>query len=115
MWLPILGLIIGLIIGMVCPFSFPLIKSNYLAITALSAIDFIFTGFSTKINNHFNTTLFIIEFLLTTMVAIGLIYLGDIMNTDLFIAITIVFSARIFYNLSRLNHKLFFQKNNKLN
>jgi len=110
MWMPILGLIAGLLIGTLFPFSLPLIKAKYLAITALSAIDFIFLGFSTKLNNHFNTNLFIIEFLLTTMVAIGLVYLGDIMSTDLFVAITIVYSARIFHNLSILNHKLFFQK-----
>lgn len=110
MWLPIVGLIIGLLLGTLFPFSLPLIKAKYLAIVALSAIDFIFIGFGAKLNNHFNTNLFIIEFLLTTIVAIGLVYLGDIMSTDLFIAISIVYSARIFHNLSILNHKLFFSK-----
>jgi len=47
---------------------------------------------------------------LNTIIAIGLVYLGDIMNTDLFIAVAIIFSARVFYNLSNLNHQLFFQK-----
>ena len=110
MWLPSLGLIIGLIIGIFFPFSVPVISAKYLAITALSAIDFIFVGFKARLNNHFNTTLFVIEFLLNTFVAIVLVYLGDIMNTDLFLAVTIVFIVRIFYNVSSLNHQLFFQK-----
>lgn len=110
MWIPSIGLLIGLIIGALHPFSIPLISAKYLAITSLSAIDSIFVGFKARLNNHFNTTLFIIEFLLNTIVAIGLVYLGDIMNTELFMAVTIVFSARIFYNISSLNHQLFFQK-----
>ena len=110
MWIPLVGLIIGLAIGIIFPFSIPLIGAKYLSISALSAIDCIFIGFRARLNNHFNTLLFTLEFILNTFIAIGLVYLGDIMNTDLFIAIAIIFSARIFYNLSSLNHQLFFQK-----
>ena len=112
MWLPSLGLIIGLIIGTLFPISIPFISAKYLAVTSLSAIDSIFIGFKARLNNSFNTTLFIIEFLLNTIVAIGLVYLGDIMNTDLFMAVAIVLSARIFYNISSLNHLLFFKNSN---
>jgi len=110
MWLPLLGLIFGLLIGTMFPLSIPVIQAKYLSIGALSAIDCVFIGFRAKLNNHFNTLLFAIEFVLNTIIAIGLVYLGDIMNTDLFVAIAIIFSARIFYNLSNLNHQLFFQK-----
>lgn len=111
MWLPLIGLIIGLLSGLLFPLSFPLIGAKYLAIIALSSIDFILIGFKAKLNNHFNSVLFIIEFILSTILAIGLVYLGDIMNVDLLIAISIVFSVRIFHNLSSLNHQLFFKNN----
>jgi len=110
MWLPTLGLIIGLVIGTLFPYSIPLIGVKYLAVTALSSLDSIFAGFKARLNNHFNTILFVIEFILNTIIAIFIVFLGDIMNTDLFMAVTIVFSARIFYNVSSLNHQLFFQK-----
>lgn len=110
MWIPLVGLIIGLIVGAVFPISLQAISAKYLSIAALSSIDSVFIGFRAKLNNHFNTTLFTIEFVLNTIIAIGLVYLGDIMNTDLFIAVAIIFSARVFYNLSNLNHQLFFQK-----
>lgn len=112
MWIPSVGLIIGLIIGALFPFSIAVISAKYLAVTALLAIDFIFIGFRSKLNDHFNTIPFIIEFILNTIIAIGLVCLGDIMNTDLFMAITIVLSARIFYNVSSLNHQLFFKNSN---
>ncbi|MFH0702182.1 MAG: small basic family protein [bacterium] len=109
MWIPLIGLIIGLIVGILFPFSIPLIKTKYLAISTLSAIDSVFIGFRTRLNNNFNVKLFVTEFILNTILAIGLVYLGDIMNTDLFVTITIVFSAKIFYNISNLNHQLFFK------
>ena len=111
MWLPLVGLIAGLIIGALFPFIVPAVEAKYLAITALSSIDSVFVGFKARMNRHFNSTLFAIEFVLNTIIAIGLVYLGDIMNTDLFVAIAIIFSARIFYNLSSLNHQLFFKSN----
>ena len=110
MWIPLVGLIIGLIVGMIFPTSIPDIGAKYLSICALSSIDSVFFGFRARLNNHFNTVLFAVEFIINTIIAIGLVYLGDIMKTDLFIAIAIIFSARIFYNLSSLNHQLFFQK-----
>jgi small basic protein len=111
MWIPLVGLIIGLIIGALFPVSLQVFDAKYLSISALSSIDSVFIGFRAKLNNHFNTTLFTIEFVLNTIIAIGLVYLGDIMNTDLFTAIAIIFCARIFYNLSGLNHQLFFKSN----
>ncbi|EKE02240.1 MAG: hypothetical protein ACD_20C00409G0003 [uncultured bacterium] len=112
MWLPSVGLIIGLIIGSLFPFSIPVLSAKYLAVTALCAIDFIFVGFKARLNNHFNTAQFVIEFILNTIIAIGLVYLGDIMNVDLFMAVAIVLSARIFYNISSLNHLLFYKNSN---
>ena len=112
MWLPLVGLILGLTLGIVFPWNISVIEPKYLSIIALSAIDSVFIGFKARLNNHFNTKLFTIEFILNSIIAIGLVYLGSIMNTDLFVAVAIIFSARIFYNLSSFNHQIFFQKYN---
>ena len=110
MWFPLLGLILGLITGLFFVNNIFIIETKYLAIIALSTIDFIFIGLNAKLNNYFYTKLFTIEFILSTIIAISLVYLGDIMNVDLFVAIIIVFSMRIFYNFSALNRQLFFKQ-----
>jgi len=108
--MPLIGLIIGLIAGMIFPLSLPAISTRFLSIVALSAIDSIFLGFSAKLNKDFDTLLFTNQFILNSILAIGLVYLGDITNTNLLIAVAIIFTARIFYNLSNLNTQLFFHK-----
>lgn len=110
MWLPFTGLIIGLILGVLFPHTISVIKAKYLIVTALLALDYIFVGLKGRLNKNFNTAMFTVEFILSSLLAIGLVYLGDIMNTDIFIAVIIVFIARIFYNLTRINHELFLPK-----
>jgi small basic protein len=113
MWIPIAGLIIGLSLGIFLPFNLTVADPKFSAIIAISAIDSIFIGFRSRLNNSFNANLFIVEFVLNTIIAMVLISLGYIMNTDLFTAIAIIFMARIFYNLSGLNHQLFSPNENK--
>lgn len=109
MWIPVLGLVIGLCAGAFLPLNLSFVDPKYASIITISAIDSIFIGFRSRINNSFNANLFIVEFFLNTIIAMVLISLGYIMNTDLFTALAIIFMARIFYNLSGLNHQLFSQ------
>ncbi len=108
MWTPIAGLIAGLLIGILFPIALPAVKAKYLVLAALTAVDFILIGFQSRLKNNFIASFFIIEFFLNTIIAVGIVYIGEIMNTDLFIAVSIVLSARIFYDLSALNQEIFF-------
>ena len=110
MWMPLLGLIIGLLIGIVFPISIPAISTKFLAIVALCSIDSLLLGLRAKLYNKFNTIIFTNEFILNSILSIGLVYLGDVMGTNLFTAVAIIITARIFYNLSNINHYIFLQK-----
>lgn len=110
MWMPLTGIIIGLTIGLLFPLSIPVAITNFMSIIALCSIDSIFIGFRAKLSNKFDTLLFTNEFILNSILATVLVYLGNIMNTNMFIAVAIIFTARIFYNLSSINQYLFLRK-----
>ena len=110
MWIPIIGLLIGLVVGGLLPVSIPVINTQINTIIVISATDALFNGFFNKLEGNFSTLLFSIEFLLNTLLAIGIVYFGIIMGIDLFLAITIIFGVRIFHNLSQINQKLFIHR-----
>ncbi|MEW5821399.1 MAG: DUF1290 domain-containing protein [Cyanobacteriota bacterium] len=110
MWIPIIGLLIGLVVGGLLPVSIPIINTQINTILVITATDALFNGFLNKLEGKFSTMLFSIEFLLNTLLAIGIVYFGIIMGIDLFLAITIIFGVRIFHNLSQINQKLFIHR-----
>lgn len=110
MWIPIIGLLIGLVAGGLLPISLPLISTQVYSIVTLTSADALFNGFLAKLEGRFSTLFFSIEFILNTLLAIGVVYFGIIMGIDLFISITIILGVRIFHNLSQVNQKLFIHR-----
>ena len=110
MWIPILGLLIGIIVGGLLPITIPVISTQINTILVIIATDALFNGFLNKLEGKFSTLLFSIEFLLNTLLAVGIVYFGIIMGVDLFLPVTIIFGVRIFHNLSQINQKLFIHR-----
>ena len=110
MWIPIIGLLIGLVIGGLLPITIPIINTQINTILVITATDALFNGFLNKLEGKFSTMLFGIEFILNSLLAVGIVYFGIIMGIDLFLAITIIFGVRIFHNLSQINQKLFIHR-----
>ena len=110
MWIPIIGLLIGLLIGGLLPISIPIINSQINSIIVIASTDALFNGFLSKLEGRFSTIFFSIEFLLNTLLAVGMVYFGIIMGIDMFLAITIIFGVKIFHNLSQINQKLFIHR-----
>ena len=50
--------------------------------------------------NKFDLTIFISGFFLNALVAMFLVYLGQKLNVDIYLAAVIVFSSRLFNNFS---------------
>jgi small basic protein len=110
-FLPVLvGILTGTILGILIPLNISIISSKVLILLVLVGIDTIFCGLNAKISNEFNTLLFTNEFLLNSIISIGLVYLGDIMGLDLFSILTLILTAKVFYDLGKLNKNLFFNK-----
>lgn len=107
MWIPIIGLLIGLMIGGLLPIKLPVVTPQIFAVIALTSADSLFSGFLAKIEGKFSVSFFIIEFILNSLLALGMVYVGYILNIDLLMPLAVIFGVKIFHNLSQTNQKLF--------
>lgn len=107
MWLLIVfGLLIGLLIGFSIPVLFPVIFAKYMSIAVLAALDSVFGGIRAYMEDGFDNTIFISGFVVNTILAAGLAYLGDLLGVELYLAAVVVFGARIFQNLGIIRRYL---------
>lgn len=90
--------VIGWIIGndLIIPYAF----AEYIAVAILAFLDSIFGGVSANLQKKFNLPIFITGFFGNALIAIFLVYIGDKLNVDIYLAAVIVFSGRLFNNFS---------------
>jgi len=90
--------ILGFILGqdLVIPFTF----SQYIAVAILAFLDSLFGGLVANMQKKFAINIFISGFFGNAMIAIFLVYLGDKLNVNIYLAAVIVFSSRLFNNFS---------------
>ncbi|HAA08658.1 MAG: small basic family protein [Syntrophomonadaceae bacterium] len=107
MWLLIIFcLLIGLLIGFSIPVLFPITLAKYMSIGVLAALDSVFGGIRAYMEDGFDSTIFISGFIVNTVLAAGLAYLGDRLGLELYLAAVIVFGVRIFQNLGIIRRYL---------
>ena len=82
--------------GLEIPYAF----TEYIAVAILAFLDSIFGGIASNMQNKFDFIIFISGFFLNALVAMFLVYLGQKLNVDIYLAAVIVFSSRIFTNFS---------------
>lgn len=78
------------------PYAF----TEYIAVAILAFLDSIFGGIASNMQNKFDIYVFISGFFLNAIIAIFLVYLGQKLNVDIYLAAVIVFSTRLFTNFS---------------
>lgn len=98
-WLPLVGLIIGFCIYFV-PVKLPPELAGYLSLATLAGLDSIFGGIRAGIEGKFHDDIFISGFVVNTVLAALLAYLGDQIGVDLFLAAVVALGGRVFLNLS---------------
>jgi len=101
-----LGILAGIIIGFVCPLNISLISEKSLLILILAGFDVLFSGTNAKLLKQFDYLLFTNEFILNSILSVGLVYLGTIMGLDLFSVVALVLTFKMFYNLSKLTKSI---------
>lgn len=103
-WLPIASLAAGFALG-----SVVLIRSHievppeyavYLSVSALAGLDTVFGGVRAGIEGRFQNDIFASGFLLNTLLAAGLAWLGDQIGVSLALVAVLVLGSRVFLNLS---------------
>ncbi len=107
MYIPIIGALIGILLGVVLPYDIPINFVKYTAIAILAALDAIFGGIRAQLGQKFVFFKFISSFFTNTAMAALLAYLGDILGIDIYLGAVVVFSIRIFQNLSLIREEVF--------
>jgi small basic protein len=100
MWLPIIGLIIGVTLGLSSEITVPIEYRNYLSIAVLAALDTVFGGIRSNLENIFDLKVFMSGFFFNTLLAAGLAFLGVYMGIDLYLAAIFAFGVRLFNNIA---------------
>ncbi|MCE5324156.1 small basic family protein [bacterium] len=99
MWLPLVGLALGFTIYW-APIRVPSDFAAYLSLATLAGLDSVFGGVRAGIEGKFHDDIFISGFVMNTLLAAGLAYLGDQIGVDIYMAAVVVLGWRVFLNLS---------------
>lgn len=101
----ILGIIIliifialGLLVGqnLVIPYS----SYQYVAVAILACLDSVFGAAAASTGKNFKMHIFLSGFFFNALFSIFLVYLGDLLNVELYLAPIVVFGGRILNNFS---------------
>lgn len=99
MYFVVIGLALGIIIGGFLQLDIPSFYSRYTAVAILGVLDSLFGAIRSEIENKFDTTVFVSGLFFNIILAVIITYFGDKLNLDLYLAILIVFTMRIFQNV----------------
>lgn len=104
--LPIIGLGLGILVGwlgfgrLTVPGELAGVYAPYLSLATLAGLDTLLGGIRAGIEGRFQDDIFISGFVLNTLLAAALAYLGDRIGVDLFLAAVVALGSRVFLNLS---------------
>ncbi|NUQ69390.1 MAG: small basic family protein [Chthonomonadales bacterium] len=104
--LPVLALALGIVLGWVVfgrlsvPGELAGLYAPYLSLATLAGLDSLLGGIRAGIEGRFQDDIFISGFVLNTLLAAALAYLGDRIGVDLFLAAVVALGGRVFLNLS---------------
>jgi len=98
--LPLIGLIAGFTAIYLLDVTVPADYASYLSLATLAGLDAIIGGIRAGIEEKFQTDILISGFLVNTLLAALLAYIGDQVGVDLFLAAVVVLGGRVFLNLS---------------
>lgn len=99
-WLPFVGLVAGFFIVYQWDIQVPAYMASYLSLGALAGLDSIFGGIRAGIEGKFHDDIFLSGFVVNTLLAASLAFLGDQIGVNLFLAAVVVLGGRVFLNLS---------------
>jgi small basic protein len=103
-WMPLASLVMGFALGLAAFTLFrwqvPAGLAPYLSVAALAGLDTVFGGIRAGIEGRFQNDIFASGFLLNTLLAAGLILLGEYIGVNLLLVAVLVLGSRVFLNLS---------------
>lgn len=110
-WLAVIGLVIGFGIGMSIPAFLPPAYAKYLGIAILAALDSVFGGIRAALEEKFDNIVFLSGFAGNALMAALLVFIGDRLGVDIYIAAVVAFGVRLFQNLGIIRRYVVGRKN----
>jgi len=98
--LPLLGLLIGFIVVYAANITVPAGFAAYLSLAALAGLDAVIGGIRAGLEDKFKNDIFVSGFVVNTLLAVLLAYIGEQIGVELFLAAVVALGGRIFLNLS---------------
>lgn len=98
--LPFIGLLIGFVIVYVANITVPAGFAAYLSLASLAGLDAVIGGIRAGLEDKFKNDIFVSGFVVNTLLAVLLAYVGEQIGVELFLAAVVAIGGRIFLNLS---------------
>lgn len=105
-WLVLLGFIVGVVAGSFSPITLPMQYVRYLSVSLLACLDSVFGGIRASLEDKFDNVIFITGFFTNALLAGILVYLGDRLGFELYLAAIVAFGVRLFQNLAIIRRHL---------
>ncbi|MHB0913080.1 MAG: small basic family protein [Armatimonadota bacterium] len=98
--MPIVALLAGFAAVYMLDITVPAGFASYLSLAALAGMDAVIGGVRAGVEDKFKSDIFLSGFLVNTLLAMLLAYVGEQVGVDIFLAAVVVIGGRIFLNLS---------------
>lgn len=96
----LIGTLIGVIIGLSVNYTIPPSLVKYTAVSIIGILDSIFGAVKAELSKEdYNPTLFLTGLIFNIILGLGITLLGERLGLDLYLAVSVVFTFRIFSNL----------------
>jgi small basic protein len=99
-WFALIAGILGFVIVYYSNVSVPIAALQYLSLAALAGMDSLIGGIRAGFEHKFRGPVFVSGFIVNTLLAAFIAYLGELLGQNLALAVVIVLVGRIFVNLS---------------
>ena len=100
----LLGLALGLVVGFFFPMTIPVIFARYTAVGIMGIIDALFGGWKAALQKEYSLTVFLSGLFFNMFIAILITWLGDRLSLDLYLAVLVFFTFRIFNNIATIRY-----------
>ncbi|HEY2273815.1 MAG TPA: small basic family protein [Jatrophihabitantaceae bacterium] len=104
-----LALIAGVVAGLLLRPTVPTWLEPYLPIAVVAALDAVFGGIRARLDNVFDSKVFVVSFVSNVLVAALIVFLGDKLGvgSQLSTAVVVVLGIRIFGNAAAIRRRVF--------
>ena len=94
------GTLLGITIGLILDVNIPIAYIKYTAVIIIGILDSLFGAIKADLaHEKYNPTIFLTGLVSNIVLAAAITLLGEQLGLDLYIAVTVVFTLRIFSNL----------------